>query len=204
MGRPTLCTPERTQRIAAAISDGLGVMEAIQYGPISHPTHYTWLERGEKAAELARSDQPVPEREQPFLAYATAITKATVDYERAAIDRIRQAAVGRPYTKTRTTTSAARRKDGSVVLDDAGEPVMLTDVTVEEGFTYSWQADAWLMERKFRERYSRTVNQVHTGADGGPVQTADVTREADLLGEIDRLTERLANANAGAPEPQSA
>ena len=192
MGRPTRCTPALTQRIADRHANGLGILQSLTFGPICETTHYNWVERGQAALDLDNAGEPVPESEQPFMGYVRAIRKAADEFEDYHLKLIQDAAAGRPSVTVTTTTTRkpVTLKNGEMARDpDTGEILFVeeTSVRTAESATYSWQASAWLLERTRRERYSRTVNQVHTGPDGGPVATTDAGREEALLAEIDRL-----------------
>ncbi len=69
------------------------------------------------------------------------------------------------------------------------------------GKASSWQAAAWMLERKWGREYGRKDRHEHTGANGGPIQTLDLTRLTES--ELEQL-ERLADKAGGrfkTPEP---
>lgn len=51
-------------------------------------------------------------------------------------------------------------------------------VIIQTAAQTQWQAQAWLLERKYPAKWGR--KQQITGADGGPIQTEDVTQAADM------------------------
>lgn len=209
MGRPTLCTPELTRRITERIANGLGIAQALTFGPLPGSTHYAWMARGQAAAELAESGETVPPAEAVFLEYRAAINKAADEFEAYHLNLIQEAAAGRPsYTTTTTTTrKPVTLKNGEMARGDDGEILFVEEVSVRtaESATYSWQASAWLLERTRRDRYSRTVNQVHTGPNGGPMEVATAEqRRSDLLAEIEAWREREAASSASEAEARGA
>jgi hypothetical protein len=154
-------------------------------------------------AEEHGADNPAPISpiDAPFVAYFQAIERAQVDFEAYHLRLIQEAGSGRPSLTTTTTTTRrpVTLKNGEMARDDNGEILFVeeTSTRTTEAVTYSWQASAWLLERTRRDRYSRTVNNVHSGPGGGPIETATAEQQrADLLSEIEAWREREASSSA--------
>lgn len=68
MGRPTDCTPEVTERICAALSDGNYIETAAECGGVAANTVYEWIARGARG-------------EQPFAKFRDAVQRAEAEAE---------------------------------------------------------------------------------------------------------------------------
>ena len=93
--------------------------------------------------------------------FSDAIKKAESDAEITALASIKKAASGYPVLRivTKTVTTAVKDSKGVVVLGEDGKPMYYTDETktVTESREFSWQAGAWLLERRKPEDYARFV-----------------------------------------------
>ena len=91
MGRPTLCTPERTAQLAVYIEGGNYAEVAAALVGIDATTFSRWLKRG--ARELRRvganNRRRVKKSEQPFVDFCQAIKRADAHAETADILAIR-------------------------------------------------------------------------------------------------------------------
>ena len=87
MGRPTTCTPEVTQRIAALIREGIFEETAAQACGVSKATFYEWQARG-NGTDKSRPSAP------EYEAFAEACAEARALAE---IDKVREVrAAGKP------------------------------------------------------------------------------------------------------------
>lgn len=138
-GRKFLLTPEVEQIIIAAVKAGNYLSTAADFAGVSAKTVYEWISRGEGRDP----DRPsTPE----LAAFAAAIKKAEAHGKIAALQRIQEAAKGRMLREKRTVTRVIQSKDGT--------PQEVTE-TVEKYFPSAWQADAWMLERRFPEEWGR-------------------------------------------------
>lgn len=117
MARPSLLTPERSQRIAELVSAGNNVDTAAAAAGISEATFYDWMARGRAERErLAAGKRSKPKAsEEIYLQFLEAIEKARAEAEARLVLLIHKA---------------------------AQEP-------------RTWQAAAWLLERRTPEKWGR-------------------------------------------------
>lgn len=157
VGRPSLFTPERVERLLTGLSQVGFKDAAARMAGINPRTLYDWLDLGKKELEdgadgeraivnleeveaTANSDEPIAPIYEPCVTFAQLVH-----------------AVGLVQATTEARASVA----------------------IQEAFSHSWQAAAWYLERAFPERWGRATKQVveHTGkADGAPVKV-DATHE---------------------------
>ena len=164
MGRPTLCTPERTERIRQALIAGAPIGVAASRGPIAEGTFHEWHARGRAALETHNHDRtiiPADHKERPFAEFAEATTRARHEWELGRLAHIAQAGHGHPYKVT--VTKDVLRKDGTVVT------LTETREGVEPG---DWRADAWLLERRKPHEYGRLTRTWLSGPDDQPIEVA--------------------------------
>lgn len=117
---------EITSRMVSALGSGSYREQAARYAGIGMTTMYRYLEKGE--ADEAE-DKQSPERE-----FRERVLGAEADAEIRAVGLIRQAAQGRPESR--------RVLDDGTVLTTPAQPP-------------TWQAAAWLLERKHPDRWGR-------------------------------------------------
>lgn len=131
MSRETRLTTDIQKKIVAAVKQGNYFCTAFTAAGISKATFYRWMQQGEAEEEGIYRD------------FRDSIKKAEGESERAAIARIQQAAKGQRVRIQKIREVAL--SDGSIV------PLKETIETIE----YSWQADAWYLERKFPDRWGK-------------------------------------------------
>jgi hypothetical protein len=85
MGRPTRLTPEVHERIVQVVAAGNYLKTAAAFVGISAATLQSWLARGRAAAARADAGEDVPDAEQPYLNFLTAVTQAETQAEVAAV-----------------------------------------------------------------------------------------------------------------------
>ena len=133
MARKSKLTSARQARIVEAIKEGQWLDTAARIGGISPSTFFAWMQKGEQASSGA------------FRAFFETVEEAKCHAEALAVGLIEQAARGLPYKTIRTVTG----EDGSV--------------TTTEGVTQDWRAAAWLLERRYPDRYSPRQKLEHSG-----------------------------------------
>ena len=130
MPRKTKLSRKLIERLALAVRKGLQIAQACEKAGIAEGSYYRWLS----------ADEAGVKRNPLIGVLREAIQKAEARFEDESLQRIREA--GRGGAVVRTVVRTTRQGD-----------------TIEET-TYStpaWQADAFLLERKHPDRYSRLV-----------------------------------------------
>jgi hypothetical protein len=154
---------ERTRlgapRRAAALSAGIAM-----------GTLFAWVARGRHAAAalaVAIAAQPdadpaelsadlLTDHDRACIEFAERLDRADGEFQVAALGRIQQAANG-GLASTKTTSQVRTNAQGQV------EQV---DTTVTEVVGPVWQANAWLLERRWPREYGRSDELRVTGQDG--------------------------------------
>jgi hypothetical protein len=132
MPRPTKLTPVLQTAIVQAVTAGLHVIEAAALAGIAKSTVLQWLQRGE-----GRSRRGTQAR---YVDFVDALSRARAQDEARRIARIDQAGRGGTVVHERIST----RPDGTVITErQYSQP--------------DWRSDAWHLERRYRERWSRRV-----------------------------------------------
>lgn len=164
-GRPSKFTPERAAEIIAGVRAGLPREVAARRAGVDASTVYRWLSAG-KDAEAGE-----------FRDFLQSIEKADADCEALLLTRIQNAARGGEVVSRKTI----RGKDGATR-------------TEEQLSRPEWTAAAWILERKFRDRWGRNDRL-----------ELIVEREAQKIaeelgvdsGKLIDLAQRLADKKAG-------
>jgi transposase-like protein len=131
-GRQPTLTPAAQEAIVQAVTVGLSVVEAAALAGIAKSTVLQWLQRGE-----GRSRRGTQAR---YVDFVDAITRARAVDEARRTARINQAAQGGAVVHEKTTTFA----DGRTVVERTLAPP-------------EWRADAFVLERRYAERWGRKV-----------------------------------------------
>src|SRR5262245_59849579 len=142
MPRKTRLTAAMEQAIITAIVGGVPYYQACRMADVPESTATLWRERGDRG----HSQQGTHPR---FIAFITAVKKAEAQDEARRLLRINQAGQG-----------------GTVISE--------TTITYEDGrverevkrTSPQWQADAWHLERKYPDRYSRRDRLALTDPSG--------------------------------------
>lgn len=94
MSRPTLLTPERTEKIVALIAAGNFAETAALAAGISKQTYYNWLARGRVERERLTEKPSLKPRtkEEPYLEFFDAVEKARAEAEARMVVLITKAA----------------------------------------------------------------------------------------------------------------
>lgn len=147
MGRPTKLDELVTKKFVNAVILGLPLKQAARLAGISYNTYLSYLSKADA-------------EKQPFLDFVNQLKAAEVQAEASALNEIRKAAQGEDYTIVR------EKYERVVNKDDGTEKVVLVDRSVETGRKKWWQASAWILERRFPERWARVDKQAFTDVTG--------------------------------------
>lgn len=96
IGRPTLCTPERTQAIAALVRGGVFGEVAAQANGVTRTAYYGWMARGRAAIAREAEGVEVPAIEQAYVDFLVAIETADATAEATATLHLMKAMPGAP------------------------------------------------------------------------------------------------------------
>ena len=153
-------TPKVAKTICAQLAKGSSVPGASALAGIDERVFYLWQKRGREAiAAEYDDDKPMPSIDRPFAAFSRAVEKA-----RAVFNENRIALIAAAAEDTEELVVSLVR--GEVVHHD-GEPLTKT-------IRGSWQAAAWLLERKDPKHFGKQERIEHTGKDGGPIQLSQL------------------------------
>src|ERR1043165_489028 len=153
-GRPAKLTPQVKEQILAVLKMDGYVETACAFVGISREGFYEWMRRG------AREDSGI------YKDFAEAVNKATAEGEIRGVSNIQKAANGYDVLKTRTVTEQrpAKGEDGKTSI------VTVTSTTEEKSREFAWQAQAWLLERRFPNRWARRDFVEMSGDQEKPIQ----------------------------------
>ncbi|GAA2439033.1 hypothetical protein [Streptomyces glaucus] len=176
-GRPRLLSEEVEQRLVAASRTGVAVELAAEMAGVSRSSFLAWMARGRAEVEAREAGaEPDPEEEE-YAALFVKVRTARATAAARAMANIRRVADGGIVTKVTTR----RFRDSAT-----GE---IVEETVEDRTPPDWRADAWYLERQFRDQYGKdaTLAVEITGLGDVPVGPDDQAVDlADLAERLDR------------------
>lgn len=143
VGRPIKLTEAVQDIILDAIRCGNYLETAAACAGIHRDTLYEWLRKGAAAPEG-----------DCYRDFSDMLTRAMAASECIAVEAIRQAGEEHDVTRTRTTVKPLLDY-GRPVLDEHGNPVLITEETTEHVREHDWRALSWLLERRFSRRWGR-------------------------------------------------
>jgi len=150
MARPTALTSELEKKFFLAIRHGLSYERCCAFGGIAFKTFRNWFYRSEKG-------------EEPFFQFFQELKKYQHAGEIAALSAIRKAGEGEEVTIIREVEELRISKDANGKVESR---MVIVSRTTETRRSKSWQASAWLLERRFPEVYGR-VDRFDVPPDGG-------------------------------------
>lgn len=137
VGRPSMFTEERTQKILEYLGAGNYIDTACAAAGISHTTFYNWMDRGKQERDRLRatSSEPAPD-EAPYVAFVDAVEKAQADAEARNVAIIQKAAVTGTWQAAawwleRTRPKKYARMEKAEITGPEGGAVRV-DVSTEE------------------------------------------------------------------------
>lgn len=181
MSRPTDLTEEIYNRIVDSVRNGNSFKDACLLAGVAEKTGREWLGRGRET----RCDRPSTPL---YASFATDIKRAELEFKEEAIASIRKAAKGWKSTRIKTTQK------------DNGE---LDEQLIEET-RYSWQAAAWLLERKYPHDFGTgskrmdVLEALHTLSEAGWIPPELVEVAASEMGNVrERIQQAFQSAVTG-------
>lgn len=163
MARPSKLTPARQRAICEGITSGLPKERAAQQAGVARSTFYDWQERGQTA------------QTGKYRAFVDAVKKATADSEITLLNDVRRAASrGEVIREIKSQYDTDNNK--------------ISETIFEKQIPRQWQASAWLLERRFPERWGRyrtTTPPQNDSWDSGPLPWS----ENGMFDPIDPLAE---------------
>lgn len=158
MARPTKMTSKTVNKLAEALATGAFVSSACDYAGVSKSLYYGWKARGKREKErLERraGGKPKP-AERPFLEFLDAVVQAELKAETRALAVVNRVARGGEVTTERQLTKKPLKVNDVQVLDPDGRPVYtVEETTVRVTVPPDWRAAAWILERRWPERWGR-------------------------------------------------
>lgn len=184
MGRPLKLTGERAKAICDSIATGLPRVQAARAAGIAEATLYNWMKAARvEGARLAEQGARKRKDSDVLLEFLEDIKNAEAEGERALLARIRLAgAGGNIITETRVKTSRLILPDGN---DLGMQDVERVTITKELG--PQWQADAWILERRWPQRWARRDRVTNLNVEMGDLSNEQLERIAtgeDLMDVI--------------------
>jgi transposase len=179
-GRPRLLSEEVEARLVAASRTGVAVELAAEMAGVSRSSFLAWMARGRTEAEAREAgEEPNPDEEE-YAALFVKVRTARATAAARAMANIRRVADGGIVTKVTT-----RKFRDSVT----GE---IVEETVEDRTSPDWRADAWYLERQFRDQYGKDATlAVEITGLGGPAAAGDDEQSVDLAALAERLDKSL-------------
>ena len=156
-GRPTKLTAEVVRQICSSVAVGNSFADACALIGIEPETRRNWLKRGaEERERKVRRPGAKPSRVKVVLIFGK-YTEQTPDGPVEV-----EGVIGWRSGKFRAFSEAFERAMATFRESCVGN--------VRVAGVDQWQAAAWLLERKFPQRFAKTERHEMTGAKGGPVK----------------------------------
>ena len=148
MARPSKLTPERSKKIASLIQAGNYASQAAQAVGISPRSYFRWMEEGEKVSEKCESWE-----EQ------TEIWNEPSDQERAKHPELEPSPDDEP-TEQEIAYFQFWREIKKAEAEAEAAAVLHIKQAAQDG---TWQAAAWYLERKHKDRWGKSEKVQHEG-----------------------------------------
>lgn len=134
---------------------------------IDRKTLTRWLKKG-------RSGKGKIKQDSIYGDLSLAVSKANRQCATRKLIRIENAAEGQEWEYERYPEGSidlnGDSNEGRLILNSRGNPIVK-----KIGIPPDWRADAWWLERRFPEEWGISQKLIHTGKDGGPIQSEDLT-----------------------------
>lgn len=179
MARPSKLTDERREQIAELIRDGNYASQAAQASGISERTFYRWMEQGQELDDKCEAWDEVVER---WNSLTDRQRRAQKDLEPdiALLPEAEEIELWQFWREVKKAEAEAETN-----------AVELIKAAATDG---SWQAAAWYLERKFKDRWSRQEKVSHEGSVAHNHQL--LPTDSEKLEEARRRLEEARKAEA--------
>lgn len=179
-----------SQHVLGRLGEGLSLHDATLGAAIYRGTVDHWCRNGATARIRQAQGLDITENEQKYLAFLADYERVQSDIERARLAKIIQVADG-GYSRSRIVRKRVRNEEGEMVVAEE-------TVTMETAEP-NWQANAWVLERRFPARYRRRMDvEFSVGYDESGEDPDDQARE--LAASLRAYQQGLSDAKASAIE----
>lgn len=181
IGRPTMLdalvsTDDNGQartagdHVLARLAQGLSVYDAALGAAITRGTVDHWCRAGAQARIRELQGFELTDQEQRYMAFLIAYERVQADIEAARLGRIIQVADG-GHQRTKIVRRRARDSE-------SGEMVVVEETVTLETAEPNWQANAWILERRFPGKYRRRYDlEVQAAFDDSGEEPEQQARE---------------------------
>lgn len=182
-GRPPTINTDKVNRAISAMRLAGYYESAAAAAGVSRDCFRKWMRRGEAELERVKggTTRSVRKDEQLYVDLVVGMEKAAAEAQLLYLGTIRAAGDGLTLTKTVTKTKVV---DGTTV----------TETTREERTVRAWQAHAWILERRWPDKWgtnrqddNRDEEPLHITFDDAVVEGADPDEDfTEMLPQEDR------------------
>lgn len=197
MPRPTKLTADTVKHITQAIAVGAPTDQAARYAGVNPSTVFDWIERGRTFLRV-HGDYPDGSVKDVMRWVDGDPARAVYAREREdQSDTPRKSLYAElaPLLRKKTAPAVSYPEFVDRVEKARGDTVVRALGVIQKAMPDSWQAAAWLLERRYPDEFGRRQRLEHTGAGGGAVEF----RPAESLGDPRAIdaAERLLELVAG-------
>jgi hypothetical protein len=190
-GRPTKFTPEVRKIILETVASSAPRSHAADRAGIDRSSLWAWLAQGKK------------DKKGEYFEFFNALKKAEANAVVGSLARIHKAGIGGQLLERTTTTVTTRDRNGKTT----------TTTTAKERFSQGqWQADAWMLERRYPEYFalwrkkdiqSATAEEIDKAIKEGRIKPPAVDPTSATFDQLRKIaTEAARNARRSYCEPE--
>ena len=147
-GRKTKLTPKRQEKILKCVRAGMTYKAAAESAGIALETLCRWIARGEKAESGL------------FHEFYESVQEALADFEWVHLENIERSAL----KESKITRQTVRYEVGEILNGQLKDGKVKYATTVTESRPRNWKRSAWLLARRFPDRWGpRARGEAHEG-----------------------------------------
>ena len=143
------------QHVLGRMAQGLSVYDAALGAAITRASVSHWCRAGAQARIRQLQGFDLTDNEQKYMAFLIGYETTQADIEAARLGRIIHVADG-GHQRSKIVRKRAR--------NEQGEMVVVEETVTLETAEPNWQANAWILERRFPEKYRRRLDIEVQGA----------------------------------------